>query len=51
MQKIFFKIMNINNFQGDLTDISAEKEALLDRAKMTVTMLWWQCFLFSRNIG
>ena len=27
--EFFFKIMKINNFQGDLTDISAKKEALV----------------------
>ena len=29
MQKIFFWIMKINNYQGDLTDVSAKKEALV----------------------
>ena len=28
IQKIFFQIIKINNFRGDLTDISAKKEAL-----------------------
>ena len=28
IQKTYFEIMKINNFRGDLTDISAKKEAL-----------------------
>ena len=28
IQNIFFKIMKLNFFRGDLTDISAKKEAL-----------------------
>ena len=27
--KIFFKIMKMNNFQGELTNISAKKETLI----------------------
>ena len=30
IQKIFFYIMKINNFRGELTDNSAKKEALLN---------------------
>ena len=30
--EIFYQIMKINNFRGDLTDISAKKEALMIRA-------------------
>ena len=29
IRKIFYYIMKINNFRGDLTDISAKKEALM----------------------
>ena len=29
IRKSFFKIMKINNFRGDFTDISAKKEALM----------------------
>ena len=29
IQKTFLEIMKINNFRGDLTDISAKKEALM----------------------
>ena len=37
--EFFLKIMEINHFRGDLTDISAKKEALLGIA---VLMCWLQ---------
>ena len=38
----------MDNFRGDLTDISAKKEAL---AATLLTLRPCHCFLFRRNIG
>ena len=46
IQKIFIKIMKINNFRGELTDISAIKEALVSaRVAWTVILVvsWARC--------
>ena len=43
----------MNDFRGDLTDISAEKglRATRHEPRVDLTEEWQQCFIFSRNIG
>ena len=49
IQNIFFEIMKLTNFRGELIDISAKKEALVDSMLYLTTV--HQCLCFTQNIG
>ena len=40
IQKTFFYTMKTNNFRGDLTDISATKEALITTVSGQLLLVW-----------
>ena len=42
IQKLFFQIMNVHNFQGSLTDVSAKKEALVESEGFVLLILPWK---------
>ena len=42
--------MKINNFRGELTDISAKKEALVNRHQILKLLLWFSCLIFKKNL-